>query len=195
MNKLLLVGLSVVCFSNTAIAQEDIQESTTPIADEFTRIIETSNDYQGFKVVDYNDLIKLKKSTSNFIEELNNEIVSQKNTISQQQSEIANLKAELETTQKDLVEVTADKDSITFLGMPFSKGSYMALMWGIIAVLILLLLFFIFRFKKGHVQTSEAKNNLIATEKEFEDYKAKALVKEQRLGRLLQDERNKASDY
>ena len=193
MNKLLLVGLSVVCFAYSAKAQ-DIEQSTTSLEDEFTRIIETSNDYQGFKVVDYNDLIKLKKSTSNFIEELNNEIVSQKNTISQQQSEIANLKAELETTQKDLVEVTADKDAITFLGMPFSKGSYKALMWGIVGVLILLLLFFIFRFKKGHVQTSEAKNNLIATEKEFEDYKAKALVKEQRLGRLLQDERNKASD-
>ncbi len=194
MNKLLLVGLSVVCFAYSAKAQEDIQESPTPIEDEFTRIIETSNDYQGYKVVDYNDLIKLKKSTANFIEELNNEIVTQKNTISQQQSEIANLKSELETTQKDLVDVTADKDAITFLGMPFSKGTYMALMWGIVAVLILFLLFFVYRFKKGHVQTSEAKNNLIATEKEFEDYKAKALVKEQRLGRLLQDERNKASD-
>ena len=92
MNKLLLVGLSVVCFAYSAKAQEDIQESPTPIEDEFTRIIETSNDYQGYKVVDYNDLIKLKKSTANFIEELNNEIVTQKNTISQQQSEIANLK-------------------------------------------------------------------------------------------------------
>ncbi len=193
MNKLLLLTLSVFSFAYSANAQ-DTEESTTPVEDEFTRIIEGSNDYQGFKVVDYNDLIKLKKSTANFIEELNNEIVTQKNAISQQQSEIANLKSELEKTQKDLVEVTADKDAITFLGMPFSKGTYMGLMWGIVAILILLLIFFIFRFKKSHVQTSEAKNNLIETEREFEDYKAKALVKEQRLGRLLQDERNKASD-
>lgn len=193
MNKLLFLGLALLTFTFSATAQDN-EESTTPVEDEFTRIIEGSNDYQGYKVVDYNDLVKLKKSTANFIEELNNEIVTQKNTISQQQSEIANLKKELEKTQKDLVEVTADKDAITFLGMPFSKGTYMALMWGIIAVLILFLILFIYRFKKSNSQTREARENQVAIEKEFDEYKAKALVKEQRLGRLLQDERNKASD-
>ena len=67
-------------------------------------------------------------------------------------------------------------------------------MWGIVATLIIALLFFIFRFNKRNTQTTEAKNNLLQTEKEFEDYRAKALEKEQRLGRLLQDERNRASD-
>lgn len=193
MNKLLLLGLAILTSAFTLTAQ-DLSESQNPVEDEFTRIIEGSNDYQGYKVVDYNDLIKLKKNTANFIDELNNEIITQKNTIDQQQKDISLLKSDLESTQKNLKEVTADKDAITFLGMPFSKGTYMALMWGIVAILILLLLFFIFQFKKGHVNTKEAQNNLLETEKEFETFKAKALVKEQRLGRLLQDERNKASD-
>jgi uncharacterized coiled-coil protein SlyX len=193
MNKLLLLGLATLFFTFSATAQE-IEESENPVEDEFTRIIEGSNDYQGYKVVDYNDLVKLKQNTANFISNLNNEIVTQKNTIDQQQKEVTQLKNNLESTQDNLKEVTAEKDAITFLGMPFSKGTYMALMWGIVAILILFLLFFIFQFKKGHVQTTEARNNLIATDKEFDEYKAKALVKEQRLGRLLQDERNKASD-
>jgi uncharacterized membrane protein (DUF106 family) len=193
MNKLLLLGLATLFFTFSATAQE-IEESENPVEDEFTRIIEGSNDYQGYKVVDYNDLVKLKQNTANFISNLNNEIVTQNNTIEQQQKEITQLKNDLESTQDNLKEVTAEKDAITFLGMPFSKGTYMALMWGIVAILILFLLFFIFQFKKGHVQTTEARNNLIATDKEFDEYKAKALVKEQRLGRLLQDERNKASD-
>lgn len=193
MNKLLLLGLAILSFSFSATAQE-IEESENPVEDEFSRIIEGSNDYQGYKVVDYNDLVKLKQNTANFISNLNNEIVTQKNTIDQQQKEIIQLKNDLESTQENLKEVTAEKDAITFLGMPFSKGTYMALMWGIVAVLILFLVFFIFQFKKGHIQTSEARDNLIETEKEFEAFKAKSLVKEQRLGRLLQDERNKASD-
>ncbi len=193
MNKLLLLGLAILSFSFSATAQE-IEESENPVEDEFSRIIEGSNDYQGYKVVDYNDLVKLKQNTANFISNLNNEIVTQKNTIDQQQKEIIQLKNDLENTQENLKEVTAEKDAITFLGMPFSKGTYMALMWGIVAVLILFLVFFIFQFKKGHIQTSEARDNLIETEKEFEAFKAKSLVKEQRLGRLLQDERNKASD-
>lgn len=196
MNKLLLLGLAILFFTFSATAQEieESEESENPVEDEFTRIIEGSNDYQGYKVVDYNDLVKLKQNTANFISNLNNEIVTQNNTIDQQQKEITQLKNNLESTQDNLKQVTAEKDAITFLGMPFSKGTYMALMWGIVAILILFLLFFIFQFKKGHVQTTEARNNLIATDKEFDEYKAKALVKEQRLGRLLQDERNKASD-
>ncbi len=193
MNKLLLLGLAILSFTFSVSAQE-IEESENPVEDEFTSIIENSNDYQGYKVVDYNDLVKLKQNTANFISNLNNEIITQKNTVEQQQKEIVQLKKDLENTQNLLKDVTAEKDAISFLGMPFSKSSYKTLMWGIVTILILLLLFFIFQFKKGHAQTSEAKNNLVETEKEFEAFKAKALVKEQRLGRLLQDERNKASD-
>ncbi len=193
MNKALLLIFLFLSYATQMNAQ-DFNSSETPILDGFTTLIEKSNDYQGYKVVDYNDLVSLKKNTIEFIAFLRNEITTQQNTIDQQKDEISELKANLETTRQNLAAVTAEKDAITFLGIPFSKGSYMALMWGIVAALILALLFFIYRFNKGNIQTSEAKKNLILTEKEFEDYRAKALEKEQRLGRLLQDERNRASD-
>jgi hypothetical protein len=193
MNKALLLTFIFFSFA-TKIYSQDLNSDETPIMDGFTTLIEKSNDYQGYKVVDYNDLISLKKNTIEFIAFLKNEITTQENTIDQQKDEISELKAGLETTKQNLADVTAEKDAITFLGMPFSKGSYMALMWGIVAALIIALLFFIYRFKKGNIQTTEAKKNLLQTENEFEVYRAKALEKEQRLGRLLQDERNRASD-
>lgn len=193
MNKPLILSILLLAFTFSLNAQ-DFNSGESPIEEEFTNLIEKSNDYQGFKVVDYNELITLKKKTSEFISKLNNEITTQQNTIDQYQQEISELKAELETTRQNLEKVTAEKDAITFLGIPFSKSGYMSLMWGIIIALIIALVFFIFRFKKGHAQTSEARQNLSATEKEFEVYRTKALEKEQRLGRLLQDERNKASD-
>ena len=193
MNKTLFLIFIFLSFTPRIKAQ-DFNSSETPILDGFTTLIEKSNDYQGYKVVDYNDLVSLKKNTIEFIAFLRNEITTQQNSIDQQKDEISELKASLETTKQNLAAVTAEKDAITFLGMPFSKGSYMALMWGIVAFLIIALLFFIFRFKKGNIQTTEAKKNLLLTEKEFEAYRVKALEKEQRLGRLLQDERNRASD-
>ncbi|MFO8146423.1 MAG: hypothetical protein ACQEWG_13015 [Bacteroidota bacterium] len=193
MNKLLILSILLLAF-NFSLNAQDFNSGESPIEEEFTNLIEKSNDYQGFKVVDYNELITLKKNTSEFISKLNNEITTQQNTIDQHQQEISELKSELEITRQNLEKVTAEKDAITFLGVPFSKSGYMSLMWGIITVLIIALVFFIFRFKKGHAQTSEARRNLSATEKEFEVYRTKALEKEQRLGRLLQDERNKASD-
>ncbi len=193
MNKPLILSILLLAF-NFSLSAQDFNSGESPVEEEFTNLIEKSNDYQGFKVVDYNELITLKKNTSEFISKLNDEITTQQNTIDQHQQEISELKSELETTRQNLEKVTAEKDAITFLGVPFSKSGYMSLMWGIITVLIIALVFFIFRFKKGHAQTSEARQNLSATEKEFEIYRAKALEKEQRLGRLLQDERNKASD-
>ncbi|QED36362.1 hypothetical protein FK178_00885 [Antarcticibacterium arcticum] len=193
MKKLLFFGILSVALNWNSVAQ-DTNSGLNPVEEDFTNLIERSNDYQGYKVVDYNELITLKNKTGQYFSTLNEDIITQKNTIDQQQDQINQLKDDLEATRLELEKVNADKDAITFLGMPFSKGGYMAFMWGIVALLVLALLFFIFRYRQSHSHTVEARNKLQSTEKEFDLYREKALEKEQRLGRLLQDERNKASD-
>ncbi len=160
---------------------------------EFQELIESSNNYQEYKVVNYDDLIDLRDNTNDYIQELKDQITVGKNTADQQEDEIANLEGELKTTQQDLQKVTEEKDNIVFLGLPLTKGTYMAMMWGIVAILILALLFFIYKFKNSNSVTKEAKKRLDDTEREFDAYKKKALEKEQRLGRLLQDEKNKVN--
>lgn len=189
MKKVLFLSLCLALTGNS-IAQ-DRNTGQNPVDEDFTNLIENSNDYQGYKVVDYNELVNLKNKTAQYFSTLSDEIVTQKNTIDQQQDQIAQLREDLENTKQELERVNAEKDAITFLGMPFSKGSYMSLMWGIIGLLLLALLFFIYRYKQSHAHTVEARNKLHSTEKEFDAYREKALEKEQRLGRQLQDERNR----
>ena len=173
-------------------AQTDSLKTDTPIQDEFTKLIEESNNYQGYKVVDYDKLIELRNTTRNYITELKEEIIVQKNTADQQNDEIQKLKSQLQSTQEELKRVSEEKDALMFLGMPFSKGGYKAMMWGIVAVLVVILLILFFRYKSSHASTRDAKQKLKETEKEFDAYRTKALEKEQRLGRMLQDERNKS---
>lgn len=189
MKKVLFLSLCLALTGNS-IAQ-DRNTGKNPVDEDFSNLIENSNDYQGYKVVDYNELVNLKNKTAQYFSTLSDEIVTQRNTIDQQQDQIAQLREDLENTKQELERVNAEKDAITFLGMPFSKGSYMSLMWGIIGLLVLALLFFIYRYKQSHAHTVEARNKLHSTEKEFDAYREKALEKEQRLGRQLQDERNK----
>ena len=174
-------------------AQTDSLKTETPIQDEFSALIQESNNYQGYKVVDYDKLIELRNTTRNYITELKEEIIVQKNTVDQQNDEIQKLKSDLEATQEDFNRVSEEKDALMFLGMPFSKGGYKAMMWGIVGVLIVLLLIIFFRYKSSHAATRDAQQKLSETEKEFDAYRTKALEKEQRLGRMLQDEKNKAS--
>ena len=192
MNKLLITLLIFTAFTLKSNAQDSIL-TTNPIQQKFQELIESSNNYQEYKVVNYDELVDLRDKTNDYIQELKDQITVGKNTADQQEDEIANLEGELKTTQQNLQQVTEEKDNIVFLGMPLTKGTYMAMMWGIVAILILALVFFIYKFKNSNAVTKEAKKRLDDTEKEFDTYKKKALEKEQRLGRLLQDEKNKVN--
>ncbi|MEX0314527.1 MAG: tRNA (guanine-N1)-methyltransferase, partial [Allomuricauda sp.] len=57
--------------------------------------------------------------------------------------------------------------------------------------LLLFLLLFIYRFRNSNVLTSQAKEALADLEKEFEEHRRRALEREQKISRQLQDELNK----
>jgi len=80
---------------------------------------------------------------------------------------------------------------MSFFGSQMSKAGYNTMVWAIAGALLLGLLFFIFKFKNGNILTKQAQRKLEDLEQGFDDYKRKSLEKEQKLGRQLQDERNK----
>lgn len=80
---------------------------------------------------------------------------------------------------------------MSFFGMRMSKASFQTLFWCIIAILLIGLLFFIFKFKNSNAITREVNNKFSELESEFEEYRRKAIEKEQKMGRQLLDERNK----
>lgn len=163
------------------------------INEQFEELLESSNNYQDYKVVKQYKLTRLQKSTVNHIKELKTEIDSANVKIAKQQSQIDKLQEKLNTANADLEQVNLEKDQIKFFGLPTDKGTYQTIMWLIVLGLVLILLFFIYRFKKSNALTKEAKHKLNENEEEFELYRKKALEKQQILGRQLQDERNKVN--
>ncbi|MFD2828476.1 hypothetical protein ACFSYG_18500 [Leeuwenhoekiella polynyae] len=179
-----------------ANAQEEQTQETEPkvntISQQFEDLLEKSNNFQEYKVVNQNSLLKLKSNTADSISGLKEKINSLQEQINSQQAKVSELNNSLQETENTLETTRAEKDSIYFLGIPMSKGGYMGMMWGIVAVLALALVFFILRFKGSNAHTQEARKKLGEVETEYEEYRKKALEKEQKMGRLLQDERNKA---
>ena len=191
MKNFILSSITILLFSLSASSQAT--DSIRPIASKFNNLIEASNTFKGYKVGDQEELTDLQKETYAYIQELKLQIEESDNAIQAQKENTADLEAKLASVNTQLEEVRAEKDAIEFLGMPFSKGAYKSLMWSIVGVLVLALALFVYRFKKGHSSTLEAKKRMLETEKEFEAFRAKALEKEQKLGRMLQDERNRHS--
>lgn len=189
MKKIILSLITILSFNAAALAQKS--DSIRPIAKKFNNLIESSNTFKGYKVVDQQELTALQEDTQEYIQKLKLEIEQTNQAAEAQLENVASLEAELANIKGQLEQVKAEKDSIEFLGMPLEKSTFKSVMWGIIAVLVLALSFFVYRFKQGHSTTLEARKRLEETEKELEAFKVRALEKEQKLGRMLQDERNR----
>ncbi|MBW1297712.1 tRNA (guanine-N1)-methyltransferase [Aquimarina litoralis] len=164
---------------------------TGNVKTQFDVVIKKSGKYQEYKVVKRVWLDKLKGNTLDSIKTLESKLNSSNQKIVEQQTSISNLEASLAKTNGDLSAVTEEKDNMTFIGMSFTKGSYKTMMWTIVGGLLALLAFFIFKFKNSNSVTIQAKKALAETEAEFEDHRRRALEREQKVMRKLQDEINK----
>ncbi len=164
---------------------------TEDIKTQFDVIIKKSGKYQEYKVVKRTWLNKLKANTVDSIKTLESKLSATNEQISKQQATIKNLESSLAKTNEDLSSVTEEKDSLSFIGIPMTKGSYKTMMWAIVGGLLLFLSFFIFKFKNSNSITVQARKALEETEAEFEDHRRRALEREQKVMRKLQDEINK----
>ena len=139
-------------------------------------------------------LVELNRIKSNIFDSINTASASIKElsaTIASNKAQIDDLNAKLQETTNNLKNVTSEKDSMSFFGAMVSKGTYKLILWSIILGLLLFLLFFIYKFRNSNFLTHQAKTALADVEKEFEEHRRRALEREQKISRQLQDELNK----
>src|SRR5690554_6343488 len=124
-----------LCTGAGGWAQEDPESDTVPsnpIESEFNDLMESSNNYQSYKVVELRKLTALQQSTLNHIAGLRAEIEELEASLLEREENIDQQNADLAQMQDQLDQVTAERDAINFLGMPVDKGTYQGIMWGIV---------------------------------------------------------------
>lgn len=188
--------LTLFCLTATYAQENTDQDDKLSLTEgtidnQFEYVIRRSNNYQEFKVVKKTWLYELKAHTIDSLNAVQKELSDTQATVKSQSGEIEQLKSELTNTKSDLDKTKKEKNSMALFGMQLSKGGYNALMWTIIAALLTLLLFFIFKFKNSNAITKQAKKVLLETEEEYEEYRRNSLEREQKVRRQLQDEINK----
>jgi len=196
--RILLIVTALLTF-NLQFAQEEEQEDISldkgAIDSQFEFVYKKSGNYRAdgkrYEVVRTISLDKLRQNVLDTLSGYNKRAAELKATISGHESTIASLNKKLEETTNNLVGVTEEKDSMSFLGIMVSKGTYNAILWTVIGSLLALLLFFIYKFRNSNILTQEAKTNLSELETEYEDHRRRALEREQKISRQLQDEINR----
>ncbi|WP_394748518.1 tRNA (guanine-N1)-methyltransferase [Spongiimicrobium salis] len=192
---LLVIALVTVNLQYAQESNEELSLDKGPISNQLDFIITKSSKWRSegvpYVVVRVNNLNKLKKNILDSLSVTQKKTGELKTTIAGHESTIESLNAKLDEITNNLNAVTEEKDSMSFLGMLVSKGTYNLSLWSIIGVLFLLLLLFIYRFRRSNILTQEAKTSLSEVETEYEDHRRRALEREQRISRQLQDEINK----
>lgn len=197
----ILFLMAFLLASNAQFGQEVEEENEKlsledgPISNQFDYIANRSGNYRAegirYEVVKESNLNKLRKNVLDSIAAMNKKTGELKATIAEHETTITSLNKKLEETTTNLTAVTEEKDSMSFIGISVSKGTYNFILWTIIGGLFLLLGLFIYRFRNSNVLTQEAKQNLSELEVEYEDHRRRALEREQKISRQLQDEINK----
>ena len=189
------IFIFLVCFyfANAKVQAQSLNQGT--IGEQFDFVINKSNNFsergQNYEVINLQTLLELKAHALDSIKMMHNKLENAKNEVSPLHQQITTLKTNLSDSQNALALIKEQKDDMNLLGMQMSKASYSLVMWSVIAVLLVLLLFFIYRFKNSNAVTITTRESLENLENEFKEHRTFALEREQKVMRQLQDERNK----
>lgn len=178
---------SMISFSQeTEVIKED-----NSIEGQFDKIVRISTAYQTYKVIDKDKFQSLKMNVLDSLNKSKKQITEKENLLSTERENIKNLNASLNKTKLDLDAALQNENSVSFFGAQLNKNTYNLIVWFIIILLAAGLGFFAFKFSKSNILTTEAQKNLIDVEQDLDDYRKKAIEREQKLRRQLQDEINK----
>lgn len=179
MKKILI--LLIFSFSLLTNAQDQ------KIVKSFDSMVNVRNGWKDYKLIKRTELDTYRKELVSAADSFQSKIETLDNSINQNNKEIGDLKALNNDLNAQLKALKNSKDEMNLLGLKMSKSNYLILVWSIILVLLLALGFIFIKYRNRNIITQELKENLANTTKEFEEYKHRAIEKQQKLGRELLD--------
>lgn len=189
--------MTIAAIALLLITSNIFSQTTNKIIDsgnvkyQFENLMDKSNDFQGYKVIKATSLLKLQSNVLDSLSVSKEKILANADFMSSQKRLIDSLQTTSTASETVVSNLISEKESISLFGIQFEKTFFKTLFFLIVLGLIAALLFFIFKFKQSNAITVENKLALKQSEKEFETYKEKALEREQKAMRRLQDELNK----
>lgn len=188
----ILVILPQLTFAQ--LAAKALEDNKLELKERYQVMKTNSQTYEDYKVIKEFILDGFWKITL--------DTISRKETqLAEVRQKIADLQAELATSHQQLTEQKASVEGITFdsghisvLGVHFGKGVFLLITFVLIAALLMVIVAIAARLKILQASVKERAQVADSLTHEFEEYKRKALERQSKLSRELQNERNKLVD-
>lgn len=161
------------------------------IDSQFVYLYAISKSQNGIEHVRQANLERIRKNIADTIQAFTKEIAALKARDGSHRATVEAVTDSLTQVRNDLQAAQREKDSFSFIGISLQKGTYSLIMWGIVLLLAVALAFYVYRYNQSHIVTRDTKKAIEDLQAEFEQHRKKAMEKEQKLKRQLQDEINK----
>jgi len=194
MKRSFLVLLLLVCYTasfSQKPATEPLAGEPHTLGERYLIMKSKSQSYGAYKVIKESTLDGVWKITQDSLEAKKKALVAAKGGIKDLQNQLDQKIAAVAAKDKSMAAIQYDSTHIEVIGIPMLKATFITVMAITIAALLLLLVLVIGRMKLQANALSERNLAVTALTSEFEDYKHRAMDKQTKLSRELQDERNK----
>lgn len=169
-------------------------QDTETLTQRFHKIKDNSQTFKDYKVIK-------QVTLEGFWNSVEDTLAKQRSIISSNTAEIKDfnrkmdlLKQEIEAREKAVAEIEFDSNHITVLGISFHKASFISIFFIALAGLGTLLAISFTRSQLLYRTVREKSADMLVLNSEFEEYKHRAVEKQMKLSRELQDERNKLAE-
>lgn len=196
----LLISLFAILWAGQTFSQGNPNSSPSggsltsgTIDSQFVYLTAISRSQNGFELVRRANLELIRRNVADSLAAYREQIAKISASIGQGQAAMTSLADSLTLVKAELETARENRDSFAFFGLLMSKTTYSLLVWGIVLILAIALVFYIYRFNQSHVVTRDARKAFDDLQAEFDQHRKKAMEKEQKLKRQLQDEINRKS--
>jgi len=176
----------IFLFSQETQEKPSIGKGT--IESQFNYVLYRSEKFEDYKLVKSWWLYTLRSQVLDTLKALHENLRDTQNLLSAKETEIDSLITVMQTLNNELDVALKEKSSMKLLGIKMDKIIYNSILWLIMAGLLVILLTFLVLFKRSNTVTERTKSELTEIRNEYEDYRKRALVREQQIVRQLYDE-------
>ncbi len=170
-----------------------LEKNSLPLNDRYRAMKTNSQTFQDYKVIKEHILDGFWKMTLDSMNATRASLASSQQEIGQLRQEIDGLKAHLDQHRAAVKDIEYDSKHINILGISFTKNFFRGIIFFITAALIGVIVILSGYWKVSRWKMKEQMVIADSLSKEFEEFKRKALEKQAKLSRELQNERNKVA--
>lgn len=181
--------------SFSQVAAPPVESRKATLAEQYYAMKTSASSYEDYKVIREYALDVMWKSVSDSLKATRLALQKAEYEITVRENDINTLRASLKLKEDSMADVVFASTHIRVLGVNFSKNFFLTLMTLCFAGFLVLIGAMTGRLKWMYYAMKEKIEGLNMLASEYEEYKRKALEKQMKLSRELQNERNKLSEF